>query len=90
MITLNLQLRYEGKIDNNDMRTKLEGYLQGTEFEILSIDKKDHSQTPLADENNKEYKHHKLPSQPEGAAPDVNTSGAGGMVSPETDDYSKN
>ncbi|WP_370223117.1 hypothetical protein [Cytobacillus sp.] len=86
MKTLNVELQYDDQV-MNDNETKvfdqLKNQFEGTGFKVVTIMEndqylKEHSGLP----NQKKNK--VLPSQPEGAEPDINSSGAGGMVSPDS------
>ncbi|UOE53968.1 hypothetical protein LIT38_17925 [Bacillus sp. CMF12] len=86
MKTINVELQYDDQEMNNNQTkvfNQLKNQLEGTGFKVVTIMEndlylKEHSGLP----NQKKNK--VLPSQPEGAEPDINSSGAGGMVSPDS------
>ncbi|KON87640.1 hypothetical protein AF332_12910 [Sporosarcina globispora] len=86
MKTINVELQYDDQEMKNDQTKvfdQLKKRLEGTGFQVVTIMEndqylKEHSGLP----NQKKNK--VLPSQPEGVEPDVNSSGAGGMVSPDS------
>ncbi|MDF2035951.1 hypothetical protein [Cytobacillus oceanisediminis] len=86
MKTINVELQYDDQEMNNNQTKvfdQLKNQLEGTGFKVVTIMEndqylKEHSGLP----NQKKNK--VLPSQPEGAEPDINSSGAGGMVSPDS------
>ncbi|PWW28475.1 hypothetical protein DFO73_106291 [Cytobacillus oceanisediminis] len=88
MKTINVELQYDEQELNKDQTKvfdQLKEQLDGTGFQVVTIMENDkylqeHSGLP----NQKKNK--VLPSQPEGVEPDINSSGAGGMVSPDSSD----
>ncbi|MEK3853658.1 hypothetical protein [Cytobacillus sp. FSL H8-0458] len=86
MKTINVELQYDDQEMNNNQTKafdKLKSHLEGTGFKVVTIMEndqylKDNSGLPSQKKNKV------LPSQPEGAEPDINSSGAGGMVSPDS------
>ncbi|MBM7649539.1 hypothetical protein JOC78_002513 [Bacillus ectoiniformans] len=82
MKTLTVKMEYTG----SDAQEQLQMALEGTDFKLLALDEANQNSTGHTD-SSYEKMHNSLPNQPEGAAPDVSSSGAGGMVSPDSDAY---
>lgn len=88
MKTINVELQYDEKELNKDQTKvfdQLKEHLDETGFHVVTIMENDkYSQEHSGLPNQKKNK--VLPSQPEGVEPDINSSGAGGMVSPDSGD----
>ncbi|MBM7693834.1 hypothetical protein JOC77_003278 [Peribacillus deserti] len=89
MKTLQVEVKYdesafqEGKVD---VFTQLKEHLKDTGFHVSTISEGGTGETS-GNLNSRPYDKGALPNQPENADPDVLTAGAGGMVSPDSDNY---
>lgn len=89
MQTIYVELRYDEQ-DFNKGKTKvfdqLKEQLDGRFHVVTIMEDKGYLQEHSGRPNQKRNK--ALPSQPEGVEPDINLSGAGGMVSPDSSENS--
>lgn len=86
MKTINVELQYDDQeLTNNQAKAfdQLKSHLEGTGFKVVTIMENDQYLKENSSLPNQK-KNKVLPSQPEGAEPDINSSGAGGMVSPDS------
>lgn len=86
MKTINVELQYDDQeLNNNQTKIfdQLKNQLEGTGFKVVTIMENDQYLKENSGLPNQK-KNKVLPSQPEGAEPDINSSGAGGMVSPDS------
>ena len=86
MKTINVELQYDDQeltINQTKAFDQLKSHIEGTGFKVVTIMENDQYLKENSGLPNQK-KNKVLPSQPEGAEPDINSSGAGGMVSPDS------
>ncbi|MEG9295492.1 hypothetical protein V6B33_03440 [Mangrovibacillus sp. Mu-81] len=83
MKTLTIEVEYSpDSLSTDEAKDQIKKSLVGSDFKVVSF-------ADSQSDTDSSYKkmHSSLPNQPKGADPDVNSTGAGGMVSPDSSGY---
>ncbi|WP_175987879.1 hypothetical protein [Bacillus sp. Marseille-Q1617] len=83
MKTLTLTLEYSpDSLTADEAKEQVKNKLEGSELKLVSL-----SEDMESTDSSYDKMHSSMPDQPKGADPDVNSTGAGGMVSPDSSGY---
>jgi hypothetical protein len=84
--TLTIEVEYSQEALSADKaKDQIKKALDGSDFKVVSF-----ADTQSDTDSSHNKMHSSLPNQPKGADPDVNSTGAGGMVSPDSSGYPNN
>jgi hypothetical protein len=83
MRTLTIELEYaQDSVSVEAVENQLKKKLEGSDFKVISLSEGSHYTDSSYDKM-----HSSSPGQPQEVEPDVNSTGAGGMVSPDSSGY---